>query len=1165
MCRARRPVSLRRRPVVLVVSVVSALVASAMVTQASPAMSLPTPEGPRSLYVVQFDAEPLASFGGGGGFAATSPKVTGRKLDVRSAAARRWSGHLDGLQTQVLAAAGVDNAPIAYNYRTALSGFAARLTAAEAARLQAAPGVASVSRSRMLYRNHRPQDRHETNTTSSQRFAESTERRALVGGAGEGNGANTITAPPPRIGSTITASDTSAAGATPPTFAAAVDSQSDDDLSGDVADFLGLPEGLWARLGGPDHAGEDVVIGVIDDGIVVDHPSFADKAVVDGVRNYIGPDYEPLESWNGACQTGPRFPACNNKVIGARNFFEGIGADNVIGGLTPYSSGGHGAEVTGIAAGNYGVNPTLLGNDLGVGIISGVAPRARIAAYKVFWPTLDDVTGGTATDVDITAGIDAAVADGVDVINLSLGIVGANTLIGGSNLVTGPDNTATLRAFDAGVAVVAAIGNNGPGLLSAGNPGRLPWILGVGASTTARTFETVATFSDPPDGDTFILRGESLTAGLDTVPLVAGRAIPAPGADPADSARCRPSSLDPAAAAGKAIVCETTAFGFVETAEVAAAGGVGAVLFGSEFFRGGPAFVIPTVVLALSDLGTVTDFLASASSPMLSLAPAAAASAVGDRVGNFSSRGPGISRDERFLGQPSGVAFVVPEFTKPDVVAPGEELLVATTPDFFCPGCEPHESYTTGTGTSAASPATAGAAALLLHLRPGQSPAAIKSALTTTATPEVTLYDGVNPATSDDAGTGRIDPTRAADPGLVLESAADDYLRYVEGADPRVVPKHPKPIEPRDLNLPSIGFEFLAGQRPVQRTFTSVDARAAQWAVSFEGLPGLTASATPGTFTVRPGRSQTIDFTFEPTGAPLFSTVFGAVVLTNTSDGRTLRLPVRIVPGDYNIVVPHVDAHSPSGHAPAVIEAGVSAVLSVTGTGLAAPNTRRGEAIGQGEVPLTSATQGLGLNVYDIPVPTGAQLLQVQTDNVDGGTFLSELNLHVLRDDDHDGFEFPDDLVASSAFSGGGESVGVAHPPAALYRVLVHGVDPADPVGTYDFTTWIIADSSPDDLSSPIGPALQVTGDPRAVQPGDTVTFDLKFARLSTPGIHLGIVTFYDTATPTPGRELSQRIIEFSYNPPTLNGRHNRPPTPAAAPMAASARGWKTRASPSVW
>ncbi|CAI5498180.1 unnamed protein product [Closterium sp. Naga37s-1] len=234
----------------------------------------------------------------------------------------------------------------------------------------------------------------------------------------------------------------------------------------DSPQFLGLPGKVWPAVGGQSKAGEGTVVGIVDTGIWPEHPSFSDK----------GLSSQLPAGWKGKCEQSSSF-RCNNKVIGAKAFYSGFQQSSgkpvlTKDWLSPRDADGHGTWCAGAAAGN----PVKV---QGGGQVSGMAPAARIAAYKVFWT---DSNGDMyATESDIIAAVNQGVADGVDVLSLSLGAVNSN-----DNYF---NDLAFMRANAAGVFVAFAAGNAGP-------PGRggfyrtldnfAPFYLTVGASTIAR-------------------------------------------------------------------------------------------------------------------------------------------------------------------------------------------------------------------------------------------------------------------------------------------------------------------------------------------------------------------------------------------------------------------------------------------------------------------------------------------------------------------------------------------------------------------------------------------------------------------------------------------------------------------------------------------------------
>jgi subtilisin family serine protease len=740
---------------------------------------------------------------------------------------QRFRALVDDSERRVLSSARARRAPVVHRYHSAFAGFAARLTPAQAAALVRNGGVAAVTPDPV----YRPQ-------------AEPTS-----GAAGGGS------------------------------------------LGHETAAFLGLPDGIWARVGGSAHAGEGVTIGVIDTGVYPEHPSFADQPNGPDGERYDGPAYSPPKGWKGTCQTGEGFPAsaCNNKLIGARYFVEGFGAKNLKAGefLSPRDANGHGTHVAATAAGNYGVKPVIAGRDLGIPAVSGIAPRARIAAYKVCWTAKrargDDVEG-TCMGSDAVAAIDAAVADGVDVINYSVG--------NSTSAAFGPVERAFLGAAAAGVFVANAAGNNGPKSGTIGSPTGVPWVTSVAATTLGRTFGSSFIVSpEPRPGGTpagapeaVAGVGASLTGALERATLIDAATAAAPGVEAAEAALCLPGSLSAAAVGGKAVLCTRGQNSRVEKSKVVHdAGGVGLVLANARPEENIATDVhwVPAVHVSAADGAAIRALLADGSAASLWLEGGHGVDAPGDRVAAFSSRGPDQS---------------VPDITKPDLGAPGVGILAADTPTRVT-GARPGAMFKIASGTSMASPEVAGAAALLKQLQPDWSPAAIKSALMTSAQAGVLAEDGATPAGPLDVGSGRIDPNRAATPGLVVDTSVADYLRYLKGQVPdSVTDTAITALAAADLNLPSVAFSRFSGSASTVRAFTSVDRFPQTWAVSFEAPPGVTGALSPVLFDISPGATQAVSISLSLAGALANSYTWGALVLTNTTDGRRVRLPVTVQP-----------------------------------------------------------------------------------------------------------------------------------------------------------------------------------------------------------------------------------------------------------------------------
>jgi subtilisin family serine protease len=337
-------------------------------------------------------------------------------------------------------------------------------------------------------------------------------------------------------------------------------------------DFLGLraPGGLWDQLGGVGSAGEGVVIGIVDGGIWPEHPSLSDRVGANSQGRGGRLAYQQLPGWHGRCVPGEEFTAanCNQKLIGARYYNAGWGGNAGIDAQLPWEFnsprdfGGHGTHVATTAGGNANVPAT--GPASVFGSVSGIAPRARIASYKVCWETGG---GGSCFSSDSVAAIDQAVADGVDVINFSIS--------GSRTNFRDPVEIAFLFAADAGVFVAASAGNSGPTTSTVAHPS--PWLTtvaagthnrnGVGAVTLGNGVPTPVPPSPPPSARSAHRRRGRRPARRRPY---RGRALLQPGGD---------AVLDPVAVAGKIVVCDRGVTARVnKSLAVQQAGGVGMIL-----------------------------------------------------------------------------------------------------------------------------------------------------------------------------------------------------------------------------------------------------------------------------------------------------------------------------------------------------------------------------------------------------------------------------------------------------------------------------------------------------------------------------------------------------------------------------------------------------------
>ncbi|RCV31349.1 hypothetical protein SETIT_6G169800v2 [Setaria italica] len=579
--------------------------------------------------------------------------------------------------------------------------------------------------------------------------------------------------------------------------------------------FLGLLSSPPSALLADSDFGADLVIAIVDTGISPAHRSFHDRG--------LGP---VPPRWRGVCASGPGFPptSCNRKLVGARFFSKGYEAtsgrmNETAEVRSPLDTDGHGTHTASIAAGRYVFPASTLGYARGVA--AGMAPKARLAAYKVCW-------SGGCFDSDILAAFDAAVADGVDVVSLSVGGVVVPYYLDAIAI-------GAFGATEAGIVVSASAGNGGPGGLTVTNVA--PWMATVGAGSMDRAFPANVRL-----GDGQVLDGVSVYGGPALEPskmyelVYAGASGGASSAaDGYSASMCLDGSLDPAAVRGKIVVCDRGVNSRAAKGDVVRrAGAVGMVLANGAFDGEGlvaDCHVLPATAVGAAAGDKLRKYIASSTKQRpatgtivfegthLGVHPAPVVAA-------FSARGPNPQS---------------PEILKPDLIAPGLNILAAW-PSGVGPAGIPSDTRRTEfnilSGTSMACPHVSGLAALLKAAHPTWSPAAIKSALMTTAyvrdNSNGTMVDESTGAVAGafDFGAGHVDPMRAMDPGLVYDISPMDYvsflcnLNYTEQNIRAITRRQADCRGARraghagNLNYPSLSATFVAAEAGTGRATT---------------------------------------------------------------------------------------------------------------------------------------------------------------------------------------------------------------------------------------------------------------------------------------------------------------------------------------------------------
>ncbi len=1001
------------------------------------------PGAVRKVYIVQLTTPAAAArFATLSNFLTSKTSTTAPpSFDKFAAGVQSYTAELGALQDKVLARAGSDVEQI-YSYRYSLNGFAARMTEAQAHKLEHFDEVLRVweDEIRPLATNFSPQ-------------------------------------------------------------------------------FLGLFEPTVGLRGQPGLDGDGVIVAIIDSGITPEHPalkdireadrprlcrtSFAENSLL-GIwlcRRYKKQDdvlvYDPPENWNGVCQSGARFEetACNNKLIGARYFIDGAQSTGQIDSgeiLSARDADGHGTHTATTVAGNR-VNASIFGTLLGA--VEGIAPRARIAVYKACWLRPGNLRASCNTS-DLANAIDMAVADGVHIINYSVG--------SSLRTATAPDDFALMAAAKAGILAAVAAGNEGPNLATIGSPAGAPWVITAAASSRdgQRFDEALEVLAPPTIAGKYAVKEASFTPRLiDSDPIEAQLVLVDDDDDSAGTTfdACQPLVNDSDISGNIAYIqrggCSfETKIGNADDAGAIAAlvfniAGKPIVMTADSNIQG--TYNIPALMFGQADGILILDEIDADQTVDLVLDKGffLTEQETGNIMGAFSARGPAPVQD----------------ILKPDVTAPGINILAGFTPD--AANSVAGENFAYITGTSMATPHVAGVAALLRQAHPEWSPAALKSALMTTARQDINQQDGSTPANPFDFGSGHIDPNKANDPGLVYDVTDDEYDAFACGtASPAVEQARCDDLaagglsfDAEDLNQPSIAVSRLANSQTITRRVTSVSDEAETYVASIVAPPQMSVDVVPSNLTIGPGQSATFDVTFTYVSGPLDLWRFGS--LTWSSSNHDVRSVLGVQPVSVNAPA-EVSSFGGTGSISFPVEFGYTGAYTPGVHGLRKPLILTGFVDEDDTKTFTfRGTKGVvATPLIDVPADQAYLRFALFDELTDGNDDLDMYVYYCIVAD-------PDFIMATECTkigqSGGPtsrEEFNVFLPAGGQYLVLIHGFETDNVAGGAgaNFTLLAWSFGLNDDQGN-----MAATG-PGFVNAGTTANVDVDWNNLESNTIYLG-------------------------------------------------------------
>jgi hypothetical protein len=437
----------------------------------------------------------------------------------------------------------------------------------------------------------------------------------------------------------------------------------------------------------------------------------------------------------------------------------------------------------------------------------------------------------------------------------------------------------------------------------------------VGANTESRFYK-----GDIILGDGRVYIGASITPGVDERALV--------DAAVAGGDICAPGTLDPDLVAGKIVLCRRGEINrAAKSLAVKQAGGAGMIMYENSDDNNlfSDSHWVPSSHIDQTPGLEIKAYIAGQPYANNIYVPVASGDGTGDAAAGMPPKddtptaqivGLGIT-DWNFA--PSMTIFssrgpdpVAEDIIKPDITAPGIQILAGNSPTPDPDSTPPGELFQAIAGTSQASPHIAGVFALMDQAHPDWSPAAVKSAIMTSSSQDVVDNDRVSPATPFSMGAGQVNPSHKSvsgspfQPGLIYDAGFNDYLGFLCDMDPSVFGDPDAtcaalagagvPTTATNLNLASIGISELSGTETVMRTVTSVanTADPIEYSVSVDAPPGYMVEVSPSSFTIAAGEEVTFEVTFSNESAPVGEWRFGSLTWTDSEGMYSVYSPIAV-------------------------------------------------------------------------------------------------------------------------------------------------------------------------------------------------------------------------------------------------------------------------------